>query len=141
MMIKIQAAWKLSSFARIFSSRINAGMNPLLYQGPARNMTSLRYNTNMVAAIRKYSNDTASDSAEASSDYEKFLESKLLEVFGPAQLSVRDISGGCGSMFAIHVASKSFKGIPMVKQHRMVNEALSDEIKKWHGVQLSTRAL
>lgn len=49
--------------------------------------------------------------------------------------------GGCGSMFAISVISPQFKGQSMIKQHRMVNAALADEIKKWHGLQLVTKAL
>jgi stress-induced morphogen len=65
---------------------------------------------------------------------------KLKNVFEPSELLVKDVSGGCGSMFAIQVASSKFAGIPMVKQHRMVNEALADEISKWHGLQLRTRA-
>ncbi|KAK9469441.1 bola protein [Lipomyces arxii] len=73
-------------------------------------------------------------------DYEKFLSSKLIDAFEPSELSVRDVSGGCGSMFAITIVSKAFSGISMVKQHRMVNDVLSDEIKQWHGVQLKTKA-
>lgn len=48
--------------------------------------------------------------------------------------------GGCGSMFAIKIVSDAFKGIPMIKQHRLVNQVLADEIKKWHGLQLVTKA-
>ncbi|KAK9374550.1 bola protein [Lipomyces chichibuensis] len=73
-------------------------------------------------------------------NYEKYLSSKLMDAFEPSKLSVRDISGGCGSMFAISIVSKSFKGVSMIQQHRMVNEVLADEIKEWHGVQLNTRA-
>lgn len=43
-------------------------------------------------------------------------------------------------MFAITVESPQFKGIPMIKQHRLVNEVLKDEIAKWHGLQLKTKA-
>ncbi|ODQ76194.1 hypothetical protein LIPSTDRAFT_37927, partial [Lipomyces starkeyi NRRL Y-11557] len=72
-------------------------------------------------------------------NYEKYLSSKLMDAFKPAKLSVRDISGGCGSMFAISIVSKAFNGISMIQQHRMVNEVLADEMKEWHGVQLNTR--
>jgi stress-induced morphogen len=50
------------------------------------------------------------------------------------------MSGGCGSMYAIEIASPKFKGIPMVKQHRLVNEVIAEEIKTWHGVRLTTKA-
>lgn len=43
-------------------------------------------------------------------------------------------------MFAINIISPKFKGITMVKQHRAVNELLAEEIKKWHGLQLVTKA-
>lgn len=72
--------------------------------------------------------------------YEKKIYDILESHFAPKTLDVRDVSGGCGSMFAITVESNQFKGIPMVKQHRLVNEVLKDEIAKWHGLQLSTKA-
>ena len=45
-------------------------------------------------------------------------------------------AGGCGSFYAITIASTAFKGIPMVKQHRLVNEALKKEIEDIHGLQV-----
>ncbi|KAK9474759.1 bola protein [Dipodascopsis tothii] len=77
----------------------------------------------------------------AMNEYEAYLFDMLAKALEPTRLSVQDISGGCGSMFAIDVGSTKFKGIPMIKQHRMVNEILQDEIKKWHGVKLSTKAV
>ncbi|KAG5362953.1 Altered inheritance of mitochondria protein 1 [Yarrowia sp. B02] len=73
-------------------------------------------------------------------DYEKQISQMLTDEFKPVSLDVRDISGGCGSMFAIQIVSDQFKGIPMVKQHRLVNALLADEIKQWHGLQLVTKA-
>jgi stress-induced morphogen len=52
---------------------------------------------------------------------------------------VQDVSGGCGSMYAINVTSEKFRGLSMIKQHRLVNEILGEEIKKWHGLQLRTK--
>ena len=46
------------------------------------------------------------------------------------------IVGGCGTFFAITIASKAFKGIPVVKQHRLVNETLKKEIEGIHGLQV-----
>jgi stress-induced morphogen len=42
-------------------------------------------------------------------------------------------------MYAIDVTSEKFKGLSMIKQHRMVNDILGEEIKKWHGMQLRTK--
>ncbi|KKA28811.1 hypothetical protein TD95_002831 [Thielaviopsis punctulata] len=60
--------------------------------------------------------------------------------FEPTALFVRDVSGGCGSMYAIEVASSKFAGLTMLKQQRLVNAALGDLVKGWHGLQLRTRA-
>ena len=65
---------------------------------------------------------------------------KIKSELQPSSLEVQDISGGCGSMFALDIVSERFKGLPVIKQHRLVNEVLGEEIKKWHGVQLKTRA-
>ncbi|KAG9542047.1 hypothetical protein KCU86_g9605, partial [Aureobasidium melanogenum] len=53
---------------------------------------------------------------------------------------VQDVSGGCGSMYALDIVSAKFKGMSVIKQHRLVNAVLKDEIKGWHGVQLKTKA-
>lgn len=53
---------------------------------------------------------------------------------------VQDISGGCGSMYGLDIVSERFKGLTVIKQHRLVNSILGEEIKKWHGVQLKTKA-
>ncbi|GCE99997.1 hypothetical protein ZYGM_003202 [Zygosaccharomyces mellis] len=71
---------------------------------------------------------------------EKLVYEKLTRALEPKSLQVIDVSGGCGSMFAIDVISDKFKGMPMVKQHKIVNEVLKDHIKSWHGLQLRTKA-
>ncbi|KAI1324063.1 peptidase S8/S53 domain-containing protein [Xylariaceae sp. FL0255] len=63
----------------------------------------------------------------------------LIQEFEPTQLLVQDISGGCGSMYAIEITSEKFRGIGMLKQQRMVNQVLSDDLKNWHGIQLRTK--
>ncbi|CAD1810920.1 BolA-like family protein [Candida parapsilosis] len=73
-------------------------------------------------------------------EYESKIYNILQEEFDPVNLQVQDVSGGCGSMFAILVESSKFKGLPMIKQHRLVNDLLKDEIKKWHGLQLKTKS-
>ena len=63
----------------------------------------------------------------------------LVAEFDPKELSVRDISGGCGSMYGIEISSEKFRGANMLKQQRMVNATLGELVKSWHGVQLKTR--
>jgi stress-induced morphogen len=53
---------------------------------------------------------------------------------------VQDISGGCGSMYAIAIESAKFQGLSVIKQHKLVNQVLKEEIAGWHGVQLRTKA-
>ncbi|KAJ4400430.1 hypothetical protein N0V91_008684 [Didymella pomorum] len=88
-------------------------------------------------------------SAEASGAPEPpdFLNEAELHVFNkikgelePTKLEVQDISGGCGSMYAIEIESPKFKGLTVIKQHKLVNQVLKEEIAQWHGVQLRTRA-
>ncbi|KAF2144263.1 uncharacterized protein K452DRAFT_296471 [Aplosporella prunicola CBS 121167] len=76
-----------------------------------------------------------------------FLDEGELHVFNkvkaalePVRLNVQDISGGCGSMYGIEIESARFRGMTVIKQHKLVNEILKDEIKNWHGVQLRTKA-
>ncbi|KAL1916577.1 uncharacterized protein VTP21DRAFT_5768 [Calcarisporiella thermophila] len=65
---------------------------------------------------------------------------KLTEHFAPSRLMVQDISGGCGSMYAVEIVSDKFEGMSMVRQHRMVNEVLKEEIGGMHGIRLQTSA-
>ena len=55
-----------------------------------------------------------------------------------ASLLVRDVSGGCGSMYAIDIASPKFKGLSLLQQQRLVTKTLGDKVKEWHGVQIRT---
>ncbi|XP_043473299.1 bolA-like protein 3 [Leptopilina heterotoma] len=60
----------------------------------------------------------------------KFPEAKVVEV--------TDVSGGCGAMFEVSVIAPEFKGLTTVKQHRIINEALKEEIKDMHGIRIHT---
>lgn len=73
-------------------------------------------------------------------EYENEIFSLLEKKFNPSQLLVQDVSGGCGSMFAIRIESTDFKGLTPVKQQQLVYKALGPEIAKWHGLQLKTSA-
>lgn len=44
--------------------------------------------------------------------------------------------GGCGTFYAISIASEAFRGLSTVKQHRLVNEVLKEEIEGIHGLQV-----
>ncbi|KAI1805594.1 bola-like protein [Daldinia bambusicola] len=72
-------------------------------------------------------------------DAESAIWDKLTAEFEPTELMVQDISGGCGSMYGIEIASEKFRGVNMLKQQRMVNAVLGDQMKGWHGVQLRTK--
>lgn len=54
------------------------------------------------------------------------------------KLVVTDVSGGCGSMYEIFIEDKIFQGKKTVIQHRLVNKALEDEIRKLHGLRIVT---
>jgi stress-induced morphogen len=43
-------------------------------------------------------------------------------------------------MYAVSITSEKFKDLPVIKQHRLVNEILGEDIKSWHGIQLRTKA-
>ena len=70
---------------------------------------------------------------------EETVYKKLTEALNPKQLAVHDISGGCGSMYNIVIKSDKFNSLTTIKQHKLVNSILKEEIAKWHGLQLSTR--
>ncbi|KAH8704567.1 bola protein [Phaeosphaeriaceae sp. PMI808] len=72
-------------------------------------------------------------------DAELHVFNKIKATLEPVKLEVRDVSGGCGSMYAIEVESPKFRGLTVVKQHKLVNQVLKEEISQWHGVQLRTR--
>lgn len=44
--------------------------------------------------------------------------------------------GGCGSFYAIHISSPQFKGLSTIKQHKLVNQCLKEEVKAIHGLQV-----
>ncbi|PCH41626.1 bola-like protein [Wolfiporia cocos MD-104 SS10] len=69
-------------------------------------------------------------------DGERTIYNKLTEKFSPRELQVQDVSGGCGTFYQIIIASDTFKGLSTVKQHRMVNEVLKQEIQGIHGLQV-----
>ncbi len=61
------------------------------------------------------------------------------ELQNPTHVVVEDRSGGCGANFYILVESKVFQGMPRIRQHRIVQQVLKDEIAKWHAVSIDTQ--
>lgn len=102
---------------------------------------TLRYSTaSNTAATAANSPDAAlPEKPDYLNEAESAIWDKLATEFSPTELMVQDISGGCGSMYGIEIASDKFRGANMLKQQRMVNAVLGDEMKSWHGVQLRTR--
>ncbi|PWN94019.1 bola-like protein [Acaromyces ingoldii] len=100
----------------------------------------------MVAPIRRPFSTSATRRQEAQETEEKTemdsgeqdIHDILTKKFQPKQLQVQDVSGGCGSFYAIAIQSSAFKGLTTVKAHRLVNEALKDVIAGIHGLQLRT---
>ncbi len=88
-------------------------------------------------AIRLFSTGTIPLDA---SEGERILYTKLIDSLQPSAVIVKDISGGCGSMYAVQITSSKFKGVPLVKQHQMVNQVLKDDIKGFHGIQIKTKS-
>ncbi|XP_055390525.1 bolA-like protein 3 [Condylostylus longicornis] len=70
---------------------------------------------------------------------ESNLVSILKNKFPKANVvEVEDISGGCGAMFKIFVETSEFEGNTVIKQHKMITEALKDQIKDMHGLTIQT---
>lgn len=46
---------------------------------------------------------------------------------------VEDVSGGCGQAFVVIIVSDVFKGKNKLMRHRLVNNALKDEIAVIHA--------
>ena len=76
---------------------------------------------------------------EFNTDEEKRIYNKLHDKLSPTLLKIHDISGGCGSMYSINIISDRFNGLTTIKQHKLVNQILKDDISKWHGIQLTTK--
>ncbi|KAI0786430.1 bola protein [Abortiporus biennis] len=85
------------------------------------------------SVLRSYSAQKPDPSLD---DGERNIYQKLSERFSPTELRVQDVSGGCGSFYAISITSQAFKGLSVVKQHRLVNDTLKKEIEGIHGLQL-----
>jgi stress-induced morphogen len=70
---------------------------------------------------------------------EKKLVAGLEAADGVVQsIEVEDISGGCGAQYRIECVSDKFAGMNTIKQHRLVNNILKEEIAAMHAVRIFT---
>lgn len=64
------------------------------------------------------------------------VEAKLKKELQAAAVTVIDTSGGCGSAFEVAVVSPLFDGKPLIARHRLINEALKEEMKNIHALSI-----
>lgn len=66
------------------------------------------------------------------------LEQKIAAAFPAARIEVADTTGG-GDHFAMVVVSERFEGLPLVRRHRLVYDALGDLMRaEVHALSLRT---
>ncbi|KAL3065479.1 hypothetical protein OYC64_015617 [Pagothenia borchgrevinki] len=100
-------------------------------------LSALRvFHTNQVVVV---SGHVQQRCVSTQTDGETRIVNILKEKFpSAASLKVVDISGGCGAMYEIHIESSEFKGKRTIQQHKLVNEALKEEIQGMHGLRIFT---
>jgi len=64
------------------------------------------------------------------------LMKALQDRLSAEKVIVADLSSGCGSKFHVLVVSKKFDSVKLLDRHRMVNEALTEELKTIHALQI-----
>lgn len=139
---------RIAILARATGSRVVARNSPALFSHSSHTCRPSRYcgaplqpivANRQIPRVRQYSTTGATPDADLNQQ-EREIFDKLNQKLNASKLTVRDVSGGCGSMYAIEIESEEFRGKGMVKQHRLVNEILKDDISQWHGLQLRTSA-
>lgn len=100
----------------------------------SQNLKFQNYSLRMVA-IPFQPTQFYSTSTEASKKMVEILKARFPLA---KEVEVVDISHGCGAMYEINVASVEFKGLSTVKQHRLINEVLKEQIKDMHGLRIQT---
>ena len=68
----------------------------------------------------------------------KLIEKLRDRIPNAREVDVIDISHGCGDMYEVHVVSSHFKGKSLVQQHRLIQTAIGEDIRNWHGLRIST---
>ncbi|KAI1213296.1 bola-like protein [Annulohypoxylon truncatum] len=121
-------------------SRIGALLQPAFHSSVRPRRTAIRsYSASTPTEARTANAPSLPEKPDYLDNDESAIWDKLTAEFAPTELTVQDISGGCGSMYAIEIASEKFRGTNMLKQQRMVNAVLGEQMKNWHGVQLRTK--
>ncbi|ORY84093.1 bola protein [Leucosporidium creatinivorum] len=126
----------------VFASSLRTALaRPILCSAaplPIRTFTTTR--PTPIASTSRLLQASSSEAPASLTDGEKALKDKLEKELDGAKVDVQDVSGGCGSFYAISISHPSFKGLTTMKQHRIVNGLLAEEIKGMHGLQLKTSA-
>ena len=110
----------------------------------------VRSNMNFTRLMKKQQNLRAMpvpvlNFSTSNSNFQNAAEENLIKILSTAfpkatDIAVVDVSGGCGSMYEVHIEAPDFAGIRIVKQHQLVTKALSSQIKDMHGIRISTVA-
>ncbi|KAI5993822.1 bola protein [Pisolithus orientalis] len=66
------------------------------------------------------------------------LEKAIHDSFRVSHLEIEDQSSGCGANYAIVLVSEDFEGKLSLAKHRMVNEALKEQISQMHAFSQKT---
>lgn len=64
------------------------------------------------------------------------IQNKLKNELQATDVTVLDTSGGCGSSFELAVVSPIFDGKQLLARHRLVNDALKEEMKDIHALSI-----
>jgi stress-induced morphogen len=68
------------------------------------------------------------------------LERLILAAFPDARIEVTDLTG-TQDHYQVSIVSSAFEGLPKIKQHRLVHEALAEQLKgPIHALSLKTSA-
>ena len=123
--------------------RLPLAPRPTLFRHTANSSLSTRIPTTTpplsLHQRRPYSSsETDNAMTPAELQIASLLSSPDSPVSPTTSLLVRDVSGGCGSMYAIDIASTKFRGLSLLQQQRLVTRTLGDKVKEWHGVQIRT---
>ena len=71
----------------------------------------------------------------------QLLQDTLKTNFPDAQIEIVDLVGD-EDHYSVTIASNAFAGLPLIKQHRLVNEALADLLAtNLHAVTINTKIL
>ncbi|KAG1444423.1 hypothetical protein G6F56_010303 [Rhizopus delemar] len=61
------------------------------------------------------------------------LKAAIVDRLQAQHVEVEDLSAGCGQMFEVIIVSSEFEGKRLLARHKLVNEALKEEISKVHA--------